>query len=318
MLVVNSSDFCAEIARVCWLPSTDKEYVRQWLSQEANGRWLIVMDIEKELDDYAIYDHVTSGRLRSLVPECDHGSILLLTRSAEPILGRFTNAMPEGFVSEMEVFLEGMTESESHALMRSRISHDYDDEEITPLAANASIRLPSALIVAADNFLVSKLGTVRSVEDSSRLTQDEVTLPDRDFMFHIAGRMDGEVKSDVVSTDLPPTHRPASERWRDGESDAPVETKELFPRLASKKSKKGSDFSDSDSSSVDEPVHFFIPEERINPDVLSHFLFTYIDETSRIRPCPHPTVRNPSRILFILIILRTKPAQALMSLPAES
>lgn len=91
-----------------------------------------------------------------------------------------------------------------------------------------------------------------------------------------------------------------------------------MPKQPSKKSKKRNDFSDSDSSDVDEPMHFFVPGERINPDVLSLFLFTYIDKTSRIRPCPHPTVRNPSRILFMLIMPRTKPAQASMSLPAGS
>jgi hypothetical protein len=87
---------------------------------------------------------------------------------------------------------------------------------------------------------------------------------------------------------------------------------------SSKKSKKRTEVSDSESSDEDEPIHFFIPGERINPDVLSLFLFTYIDKTSRIRPCPHPTVRKPSRILFILIMSRTKTGQASMSLPDKS
>jgi hypothetical protein len=85
----------------------------------------------------------------------------------------------------------------------------------------------------------------------------------------------------------------------------------------SKKQKKRNDFDDSDSSEDDEPMHFFVPGERINPDVLSLFLFTYVDKTSRIRPCPHPTVRNPSRILSMLIMPRTRPGLASMSLPGE-
>jgi serine/threonine protein kinase len=171
------------------------------------------MDIEDEFED-----HLAAHSVGELVPKCAHGSSLLLARSPDPILDLFTVPLLQAIASA-EVFLEGMTESESHALIRSKISHDYDDEEITTLAANTRIRLPSVLIAVGDDIIVSKVGIEKSqlpVNDSSG----------GGSMRQITDEMEGEVNSDVVSKNLPPAHRRASERWRD--DNAAVKAEDLI------------------------------------------------------------------------------------------
>ncbi|KEF59764.1 uncharacterized protein A1O9_04612, partial [Exophiala aquamarina CBS 119918] len=64
----------------------------------------------------------------------------------------------------------------------------------------------------------------------------------------------------------------------------------IMPKGPTKRPKvKRNDRSDSETSDEDEPRHFFVPGERINSEVLSFFLFNYVDKRPKIRPCPHPT-----------------------------
>jgi len=52
--------------------------------------------------------------------------------------------------------------------------------------------------------------------------------------------------------------------------------------------RKDADTSDDD----DEPVHFFVPGETIDVEVLAMYLLEFIDPTARIRPGPHPADRT--------------------------
>lgn len=81
-----------------------------------------------------------------------------------------------------------------------------------------------------------------------------------------------------------------------------------MPKPSAKRSKnKRDDRSDSENSD-DECLHFFVPGEKIDGEVLASFLFNYIDKTPRIRTCQHPTVRHSSRIpYFCSSFLGQKP-----------
>jgi len=91
-----------------------------------------------------------------------------------------------------------------------------------------------------------------------------------------------------------------------------------MPKGPAKRPKvKRNDLSDSESSDEDEPRHFFVPGERINSEVLSFFLFNYVDKRPKIRPCPHPTVRKSRRvdISVMLTLPRIEHGAASTSLP---
>ncbi|KAK5056069.1 hypothetical protein LTR84_012620 [Exophiala bonariae] len=64
-------------------------------------------------------------------------------------------------------------------------------------------------------------------------------------------------------------------------------------RQSTKNKKKKRDV-DSDSSGSDDDVmlHFFVPGERINVEVLGFYLFTYIDKTPKVKTSQHPNDKN--------------------------
>jgi hypothetical protein len=88
-------------------------------------------------------------------------------------------------------------------------------------------------------------------------------------------------------------------------------------RQSTKNKKKKRDV-DSDSSGSDDDVmlHFFVPGERINVEVLGFYLFTYIDKTPKVKTSQHPNVRSlESQLGQLLTMSRTKIGPASLSLP---
>lgn len=161
MVFISRAKLFSEIARVCWLPSDDEQYVREWLSREENGRWLIVLDIKEKLNRHSPED------VRQFIPACSHGSILVITTSPKPILDQvskstsregvsdpfltftgLTSSGPNANVTEKEVFIDEMTIAESHALV-SMVTRSFDDERIGQLVDFNQPRLPLALINAS-------------------------------------------------------------------------------------------------------------------------------------------------------------------------
>jgi len=63
-------------------------------------------------------------------------------------------------------------------------------------------------------------------------------------------------------------------------------------KKTSSKKVKRDDKSDSDNSDDDLQVHFFIPGEKIDTEVLVYYITKYVDSTARITSSRHPTVRQ--------------------------
>ena len=56
---------------------------------------------------------------------------------------------------------------------------------------------------------------------------------------------------------------------------------------------KRDDKSDSEDSDDDlQPIHFFVPGENINVEVLVEYIKQYVDSSARITSSHHPTVRR--------------------------
>lgn len=181
--------FLVEIAHICWLPSTDAQYVREWLSQEQNGPWLIVMDAGANSDPFL-------GDIISLFPGGSHGSLLMLLRTNSlPIQHEYVLRNSPRHESP-QIAVTEMTESESWALLRSRVPCEYNDENISTLAANADTKLPLALIKAADAFLFTNSGTVEPVDDGGLVTK-EATSRSQSSAWRTPSEIEGDSDADV-------------------------------------------------------------------------------------------------------------------------
>ena len=211
-------EFLVEIARLCWLPSTDEQYVRQWLSQEQNGSWLIVIDAGTIPDPHVC-------EIVALFPECSHGSFLMLIRfnpfTISEQLRSMLGQLPQHVY--LQVSMRDMTESESFALLRHRVPLDYSDEEVRSLGETVHRKLPGALIDAADAFVAARSATVGQVDGNDRLVTDEETSPSRDATQEASSNVESEVDPAVDLKNATTTRIPALQNWlEDQETNVPT------------------------------------------------------------------------------------------------
>jgi hypothetical protein len=66
------------------------------------------------------------------------------------------------------------------------------------------------------------------------------------------------------------------------------------PVSQSSKKQKREELSDSEDDEDDlQPIHFFVPGENINAEVLVEYITLYVDRTAKITSSHHPTVSTP-------------------------
>ncbi|KAL5370839.1 hypothetical protein DPSP01_014637 [Paraphaeosphaeria sporulosa] len=163
--------------------------VRRWLSNEANGRWLMVVD---NVDDEITIESQEDGQsmpLASLLPQSDHGAVLITSRNADvarSLVGREQDIVQIG----------AMSDSEAAELLRNRLGAKTSDGA-TELV-NALDCIPLAIVQAAayinrlgKRMSIRKyLGQLRGVEGQVELLQK--AAPDM--------RRDGKALNSVLAT----------------------------------------------------------------------------------------------------------------------
>ncbi len=100
--------------------------VSNWLSNERNGRWVMILDSADDIDVfYGEAADTADGRpLASYLPQSPHGSILVTTRSrnlASKLVGDHRDIISVG----------SMTEANALQLVEKRLGRSLSDEEIT-------------------------------------------------------------------------------------------------------------------------------------------------------------------------------------------
>ncbi|GAM43571.1 hypothetical protein TCE0_056r18491 [Talaromyces pinophilus] len=138
-----------QIATVTEIPGWDDpktnilQLVYQWLCDESNGRWLMVLD---NADDDQIFfrSDDTEGRaaLVTFLPQATHGSVLITSRNtlaAQNLVG--TNGLV--------IDVQPMNEAESLALLRMRIPDSQSPAEDESALVQALEYIPLAIMQAA-------------------------------------------------------------------------------------------------------------------------------------------------------------------------
>jgi hypothetical protein len=88
--------------------------IRKWLCNEANGRWLIIVD---NVDIEITVESQKNGQsisLASLLPQCDHGAILITSRNTD---------VARSLVDRQQdiIHVSTMSESEAVQLLQNKL-----------------------------------------------------------------------------------------------------------------------------------------------------------------------------------------------------
>ncbi|KAK7177525.1 TPR domain protein (kinesin light chain) [Paraphaeosphaeria sporulosa] len=160
-----------------------------WLSNEANGRWLMIID---NVDDEITIESQDDGQsmsLASLLPQSDHGAVLITSRNADvarSLVGRSQDIIQIG----------AMSDSEAGELLRNKLGDRLSDGA-TELV-NALDCIPLAIVQAAayidrlgQRMSIAKyLGRLKGVEGQVELLRK--AAPDM--------RRDGKALNSVLAT----------------------------------------------------------------------------------------------------------------------
>jgi aromatic ring-cleaving dioxygenase len=117
--------------------------VHDWLRDEKNGRWLLVLD---NADDAAVLSPTDGGALQQhlsrYIPSSRHGSVLVTSRTKRAAMQ---------VVEDSDIIpIEPMHDAAAHALLRKKLRDvdDDDDDSIATLATTLD-HMPLALVQAA-------------------------------------------------------------------------------------------------------------------------------------------------------------------------
>ncbi|KAF2726964.1 hypothetical protein EJ04DRAFT_390807, partial [Polyplosphaeria fusca] len=145
----------ADRVGLCSQPSTAINTVLavyKWLANEANGRWLIIVD---NIDDEIAIESQEDGQsipLASLLPQSDHGAVLITSRNADiarSLVGRQQDIIQIG----------AMSDSEAAELLQNKLGEEPLDGA-TQLV-NALDCIPLAIVQAA--AYINRLGQRMSI-----------------------------------------------------------------------------------------------------------------------------------------------------------
>ena len=145
----------AERVGLCSQRSAMKDTVPavcRWLSNEANGRWLIIVD---NVDDDITIESQEDGQsipLASLLPQSDHGAVVITSRNADvarSLVGRQQDIIKIG----------AMSDSEAVELLRNKLG-DKPSGGATQLV-NALDCIPLAIVQAA--AYINRIGQRMSI-----------------------------------------------------------------------------------------------------------------------------------------------------------
>ena len=171
------------------------ELLWSWLQDERNGKWLIVLDNADDtnflLQPPTTGDNDSTRRRIDYLPVCDHGSILLTSRSVDEVtkLVEF---------SEL-VIVRSMEKEEAVLLLQSKLRRRSDDMDLIVALAELLELIPLALTQAAAYIvqrgsLYSVQQYVEKIRESDHLTTSVLNDSARDH------RRDRDATHSIFST----------------------------------------------------------------------------------------------------------------------
>jgi hypothetical protein len=154
--------------------------VSDWLSEEENGPWLMVLD---NADDADVWVTAPEGPLVNYLPRGKHGSMLVTTRNSQ--LGK---TITKAKKKPIDVPIFGS--DDSVALLRSKVSEDdeltiEDSKEITSILCHLPLAITQAAayldkneISVAEYLALLKSSKADTVDLLVRESHDESRDPD--------------------------------------------------------------------------------------------------------------------------------------------
>ena len=166
-------------------PKTDLlQLFRSWLRDENKGRWLVVLD-NADNANVLLEPPATSGeaahtsqRRIDYIPSCDHGSVLMTTRST-------IEALKLVYDSEIVEVLP-MSDDEAEALLVKKLGRSSAEDRLLVRALDCiPLAITQAVAYIRERGLRSSIQQYREEMEQSRasrtsLLRREVTLPNRD------------------------------------------------------------------------------------------------------------------------------------------
>jgi tetratricopeptide (TPR) repeat protein len=160
-----------------------------WLSNEANGRWLMIVD---NVDDEIAIESQRDGQsmpLASLLPQSDHGAVLITSRNAD---------VARGLVGRQQDIIQvrAMNDSEAVELLRNKLGQELSEGATQLVTALDCIPLAIAQAAAYINRLGQQmpipkyLDQLKGVEGQVELLRK--AAPDM--------RRDGKALNSVLTT----------------------------------------------------------------------------------------------------------------------
>ncbi|KAK5134177.1 hypothetical protein LTR08_006837 [Meristemomyces frigidus] len=139
-----------EIADITRIPGRNDPKVNAlrllsaWLCDESKGRWLIVLDNADDgsflLESPSVGNEADGRRRIDYLPECDHGAVVITTRSK-------SEGLKLAELSDM-IAVSPMDEGEAVALLENKLGQQADTADVSELAATLEF-MPLALTQAA-------------------------------------------------------------------------------------------------------------------------------------------------------------------------
>jgi tetratricopeptide (TPR) repeat protein len=169
--------------------------VRNWLCDESNGRWVMVVD---NADDSAVFfpplgtaQVAAVEPLSDFLPQSPNGSILITSRSQE-VARRLTGR------GDYLVEVKPMDEGEAIALFRTKLSFNTDEHDVIKLL-QALDCMPLAITQAAAYIeqRAPRMTISRYLEEIHRSDHDRSGLLMKDLG---DGRRDGRASNSIIST----------------------------------------------------------------------------------------------------------------------
>lgn len=146
----------AEVAKLCGLNDPQRDllrFVRNWLSDESNGEWVMIVDNADDLDvffspnttTYASSLDSSTGMLSDLLPQSPNGSILITSRNRDVafhLVGYYSDIIEVG----------PMDQTDALALAEKKLEGGFERKDAIALV-EALDRIPLAIAQAAAYIL---------------------------------------------------------------------------------------------------------------------------------------------------------------------
>ena len=165
--------------------------VYSWLCDEANGRWVMIIDNADDLDVFSCVSSNAPAALLDSLPQSPNGSILITSRSRD-VAFRLTGSYAD------IIGVSSMNQADALALLRNKLEGSFEQDDAVALV-EALDYMPLAITQAAAYISqrAPRATVSRYLQDLRKGDRDRAKLLDMDIG---DSRRDGTASNSIIAT----------------------------------------------------------------------------------------------------------------------